>query len=68
MKFIIDDSNKLVAVEALRVGLKLEVRENELKKLQNNECIREYFKLNIKRLNRWWYSVYFDEKPDEAIE
>lgn len=46
----------------LKVGLKIECREDELNKIKNEPYIQENFKLNIKRLNRWWYSVYFAEK------
>lgn len=46
----------------MKAGLKVEVRDNALKEIQAEEYIKENFKLNIKRLNRWWYSVYFDKK------
>jgi len=54
-------STSISAVE-LKVGLKIEVREEMLKKLQNEPYIIENFKLNIVRKNRWWYSIYFDNK------
>lgn len=59
--FVIDDTNekKIVKIEK---GLKVEIRDNTLKEIQADEYIKENFKLNIKRLNRWWYSVYFDNK------
>lgn len=38
----------------------VECRDYVLKKLQENAYIQKTFKLNIKRLNRWWYRVYFD--------
>lgn len=62
MEFIINDEHKIIGAVNLKVGLKLELRECELKKIQEIPYIKENFKLNIKRLNRWWYSVYFDNK------
>lgn len=41
---------------------KLKVRDYYLEKLKNNNFIQDNFNLNIVRLNRWWYSVYFDPK------
>lgn len=43
------------------VGMKLEVRDYFLEELKNMPNIKDKFKLNIRRLNRWWYIVYFDE-------
>ena len=51
-----------VFAHPLVVGLKVKVRENILELLKETIYIQKNFKLNIKRLNRWWYSVYFDEK------
>jgi hypothetical protein len=50
------------------VGLKVEVRDNVLKEIQEEEYIKENFKLNIRRLNRWWYSVYFDKKGEVEMK
>ena len=61
--FVLNDSNEKKIVK-IQVGLKITTRDFILKELQENEYIRENFKLNIKRLNRWWYSVYFDKKED----
>ena len=41
---------------------KFEVRDYYLEELKTNKIIQDNFNLNIKRLNRWWYSVYFDPK------
>lgn len=49
----------------IKVGLKIRVREKQLLELQQSETINKQFKLNIKRVNRWWYSVYFDELKGE---
>ena len=46
-------------------GLKIEVRDFELPDIVNNTFVSENFDLGIKRLNRWWYSVYFGRKPYE---
>ncbi len=54
-------SDIIRAVE-LKVGLKIRCRDYMLAKIKNETYIQENFKLNIKRLNRWWYSVYFAEK------
>jgi hypothetical protein len=54
---------KIRAIE-INVGTKIECRDFKLKELQENEYIKSNFKLNIKRLNRWWYSVYFDNKQE----
>jgi hypothetical protein len=43
-------------------GLKIEARESIYESLKNNPYIQNNFKLNVKRLNRWWYSIYFDKK------
>ena len=43
-------------------GLKVVMREDALKEAQNNVQLLENFNLKIKRLNRWWYSIYFEEK------
>ena len=49
----------------LQVGLEVKVRENVLNRIKNNTYIQENFKLNIKKLNRWSYSIYFDELPNK---
>lgn len=62
MEFIVSKvSNEPKAVE-IQVGLKIRTRDFILREIQENEYIKENFKLNIRRLNRWWYSVYFDKK------
>jgi len=58
-----DIKKYLTAVE-IRVGLGLRVRDFILKEIQENEYIKENFKLNIRRYNRWWYGIYFDKKED----
>lgn len=54
-------NKKLFAME-LKDGAKAEVRDYILKEFESNLYIQENYKLNIKRLNRWWYSVYFAKK------
>ena len=53
-------SKKVFGCE-LKNGVKVEVRDFILKEMQSNEYITSRFQLNIKRINRWWYSVYFKE-------
>lgn len=48
-------------VVPLKVGTKIECRDFILEKIKNEPFIQDNFKLNVKRLNRWWYSVYFAE-------
>lgn len=61
-----DVDSDYVRVIPLEVGLKIEIRDSTLEDLKNTPYIQENFKLKIKRLNRWWYSVYFDEKMVET--
>lgn len=46
----------------LEVGLKIECRDYVYQNLLQEKYIQDNFKLNVRRLNRWWYSVYFDKK------
>jgi len=61
--YVRDETNKPKVVE-VKHGLKLEIRDSLLKIIQEEEYIKNNFKLNIRRINRWWYSVYFDKKED----
>ena len=66
MKFLISgkgesEIEELRAVE-IREGLKIKCKEDLLNLLKNDPYIIMSFVLNIKRLNRWWYSVYFKNK------
>lgn len=58
--FVRDETNKPKVIE-VRHGLKLEIRDSLLKIIQEEEYIKNNFKLNIRRINRWWYSVYFEK-------
>jgi hypothetical protein len=49
-------------VVEVKHGLKVEVRDKVLEIIKNHQYVKENFDLNIKRLNRWWYSVYFKDK------
>ena len=62
MEFILDEEGVLCI--PLHVGLNIEVREDIYEELKNDPDIQEKFKLNVKRLNRWWYSIYFDKKEE----
>jgi hypothetical protein len=59
------DSSTITLVE-VKVGLKIECRDYIYKMLLNDSYIQNNFKLNVKRLNRWWYSIYFDFKQEES--
>ena len=61
--FVVDNASNPRLIE-VKVGLKVEVRDNVLKQIQDEKYIADNFKLNIKRLNRWRYSVYFDKKEN----
>lgn len=54
--------NSLFMAVPIQIGTKIEVKEDILHQLQSNIYIQENFKLNIRRLNRWWYSVYFAKR------
>ena len=58
--FVRDETNKPKVME-VKHGLKLEIRDSLLKIIQEEEYIKNNFKLNIRRINRWWYSVYFEK-------
>lgn len=66
-------SNNYPQVIRIRDGIKITMRDYVYKSiLESIETtdIQSKFKLNVKRLNRWWYSVYFDElegEPNETI-
>lgn len=49
------------AVE-IKDGLKIRCKEDLLSILEKDSYVVMNFELNIKRLNRWWYSVYFQSK------
>jgi hypothetical protein len=49
-------------VVPLVVGTKIECNEDILNRLRDEPYISNNFKLNIKKLDDSWYSVYFDAK------
>jgi len=55
-------NNEKVFAELIRVGLKVEVSEDVMNTIKEHPYIQNNFKLNIKRLNRYRWSIYFDEK------
>ena len=67
---ILDSDIKQGQIRAvpIEVGLKIKMRDYVYKNLINNTDIQSKFKLNVKRLNRWWYSVYFDELKGDNYE
>jgi hypothetical protein len=54
-------NDNMARVIPLEVGSKIECRDFMLEKIVNQPIVQNNFKLRIKRLNRWWYSVYFDK-------
>lgn len=38
------------------------MRDTEYEEIINNKAVADKYNLKVKRLNRWWYSVYFGEK------
>lgn len=49
-------------------GAKIRVRDKIYEELKINEDITNRFQLNIKRINRWWYSIYFKERKCEHCD
>ena len=60
--WFVDPKENTYRVVKVEPGLKITIRDFVLENLQKEQYIKDNFKLNIKRLNRWWYSVYFDKK------
>jgi hypothetical protein len=60
--------NKKVRLIPLDVGIKIKCRDYVFNELKNKPFIQNNFKLRVKRLNRWWYSIYFDEKCEHECE
>lgn len=52
-------------ITPIQDGLKINIRDYHYKELCENEDLQSKFQMNIKRLNRWWYSVYFKERNCE---
>ena len=42
-------------------GIKITMKYNELERLQSEKEFLKIYSITTKRLNRWWYSVYFKE-------
>lgn len=55
-----NDYNDIMVV-LVADGLKIELRKEALDKLSAEQYIIDNFNLNIMRINRWWYSVYFEK-------
>jgi hypothetical protein len=58
-----DAENKNRVIE-IKAGDVIEVRDTIYEKIINNKTITDKYDLNVKRRNRWWYSVYFGEKKN----
>lgn len=58
----LEDSFNKVRVIEIKHGIKVEVRDYVYENLKNEKYIQDNFELNVRRLNRWWYSVYFKAK------
>ena len=59
--FVIYEDKKARVIK-LDIGTKVEVRESTYKQIIGDKIITDKYNLEIKRLNRWWYSVCFGEK------
>lgn len=57
-----DMVNNIKRAVRIEDGLKIKIRDFAYEELLDNKEINDKFNLNAKRLNRWWYSVYFEEK------
>lgn len=49
----------MVSAYKITCGSKVEVRDYVYEEIINNEKLNKDFRMNVKRLNRWWYSIYF---------
>lgn len=58
-EFEIRRSNRCIPITH---GLKLEVRDYTYNSLLEEELLMSKFEINAKRLNKWWYSIYFKQK------
>jgi hypothetical protein len=59
---IVVQENHLYPAIEIRDGLKIEVKERVVNELLEHKELNEEFQLNIKRKNRWYWSVYFKAK------
>lgn len=60
--FQIDTSDdKRITVIACH-GCKIRCRGYDLDSIIKNKAITDTYTLSVKRLNRWWYSIYFYDK------
>ena len=57
-----DKQNNEMRAVPIENGLKIDVRDIIYNELKNNKIITDNFLLNVKRLNRWWYNIYFKSK------
>ena len=56
---MIDGAIREYPVTKIKNGTNIMVRENIYKELIGNEELQKDFQLNIKRLSRWYWSIYF---------
>ena len=61
------DNIKLNHIFKIENGLKVRVDKTNCDLLINNEWIKENFTLEAKRVNRWYWSVYFVGKGNNKI-
>ena len=54
------DTNSYSAIR-LESGMKILCRKETLDNLMSNNEVRQRFQLNVRRKNRWYWSVYFKE-------
>ena len=55
-----DKSNNIRYSVQITHGLTVEVRDYIYDEIVNDKWVNDNFKLNVTRMNRWWYKVYFE--------
>lgn len=46
----------------LQHGIKIMVRDSIYQSIINDKSVMDKYILKTKRLNRWWYSIYFADR------
>lgn len=57
------------SVKAIKIcnGLRISVRKEVLDNIVTSKETTSKFKLMIKRIDRWWFSIYFGDIDDDKI-
>jgi len=59
---VMKDGGSFVRCHPIEHLTKVRCREDTINEFKNNAMVTDKFKLNIKRINRWWWSIAFVEK------